>query len=220
MRVTLHLCMPEGDAMRQRFSDLMEIQKRDNRGVIAAMMANGIEIPDTVGDLGLKYVPEQHRVDDRGQPIMDIYGIRDMVERNAFSCGCAAAYEAAVMEEKYGVPTLCLSVAQGEDDLHAIFVTSKSVIDPVANYFSGHRPPIPSSPVYVQESACIIGDDGRVVCVEDEVCAVDEQGRWDCPGVPGLTGRRATIGNIHTTANGAAWARTPEGAVVPVRRRS
>ncbi len=214
----MHMCMPEGDAMRQRFSDLMEVMKRDNRAVIAAMMANGIEIPDTVGDLGLEYAPEQHRADSRGQPVMDVYGIRDMVARKKFSCGCAVALEAAIMEEKYGVPTLCIAVAQGDDDLHAIFVTSNDVVDPLANFASGHRTPIPDAQFPVEGSACII-QDGRVVCIEDDVCAVDEYGRWHCPAVPGLSGRQVSIGRVEHSANGGAWARTPEGAVVPVRRR-
>ncbi len=46
----------------------------------------------------------------------------------------------------------------------------------------------------------------------------DESGRWRCPGFPGLSGRRTEIGRIMRTPNGQAFARTPAGAVVPVRR--
>ncbi|MCH9637718.1 MAG: hypothetical protein K0U16_07225 [Gammaproteobacteria bacterium] len=218
MRVAVHLCMPEGDAMRARFGELMELVKRDNRTVIAAMLANGDEVPDTVGEWGLLYDPEQHRTDEHGEPVLDIFGVRQMVRRGRFSCGCAAALEAAILEEKYGVPTLCVAVSQGEIDLHGVFVTCDSVVDPVANYLSGRKAKVPTPQVPVDGSACIIGDDGRVVCFEEDVCAVDENGVWDCRAVPGLTGRRASIGRIHRTSNGQAWARTRGGAVVPVRR--
>lgn len=218
MIVTLHMCMPAGDAMRQRFGDLMETMKRDNRGVVAAMLADGAPVPDTVGDLGLQYVGEQHRRDSRGQPIMEIYGLRDMVERGTFSCGDAVALESAIMEEKYGIQTLCLAVAQGDDDLHAIYVTSNSVVDPMANFMSGHRTPVPQISERIQGSACILDDDGRVVCVEEDVCSVSEDGTWLCPSVPGLSGRQISIGKIERSPGGQAWAKTPNGAVVPVRR--
>lgn len=217
MIVACHLCMPEGDAMRARFSDLMELVKRDNRSVIAAMIANGDDVPDTVGELGLTYVPEEHRTDAFGEPIMEIFGIRDMVAREKFSCGDASGWEAAVLEEKYRVPTLCIAVSQGPVDCHGIFVTSTQAIDPVANYLSGRRWSPPSNRDLIDGSACII-EDGRVVCFEEDVCAVGEDGVWDCPAVPGLSGRRVSIGRIERTPNGQAWARTPDGVVVPVRR--
>lgn len=218
MIVTLHMCMPEGDAMRSRFGDLMELLKRDNRAVIAAMLAEGIDVPDTVGDLGLQYVGETHCLDGRGQPVMAIYGLRDMVDRGTWSCGDAAAYEAAVVEEKYGIPTLCLAVAQGDDDLHAVFVTPDNVVDPLANYLTGQRWKIRQPKKRISSTACVI-EDGRVVCQENDVCAVDENGVWYCPAVPGLTGRRSKIGSVRRTSNGQAWATTKTGAVVPVRSR-
>ncbi len=217
MIVTCHLCMPEGDAMRSRFGDLMEIFKKDNRAVIAAMRADGTDVPDTVGDLGLQYLPELHKADGYG-PVMDIYGLRSMVDRGTFSCGDAAAFEAAILEEKYGVPTLCIAVSQGDDDLHAIFVTADSIVDPVANNQAGRRSKIPTPRRPLAGSECVI-EDGRVVCVEEDACAVGEDGVWRCPALPGLTGRRASIGEIERSPNGQAWARTPHGAVVPVRRR-
>lgn len=215
----MHMCMPEGDAMRRRFADLMEAMKLDNRAVIAAMLDGGYDVADTVGELGLEYVPERHRKDAHGQPIMNIYGIHDMVSRGTFSCADAVCYEAAVLEEKYGVPTLCLAVAQGDDDQHAVFVTVDDVIDPTANFLADRKPRIPRvrSAQRVAGSSCTI-EDGRVICVEPDVCAVDENGRWHCPAVPGLSGRRAKIGPIRRTPNGQMWARTKDGAVVPVRR--
>lgn len=203
--------------MRQRFGDLMEIVKRDNRAVIAAMLSDGQVVPDTVGELGLRYVPEQHRKDEFGQPIMNIYGLRDMVGRNTFSCGDAAAYESAVLEEKYGVPTLCVAVAQGDDDLHALFVTVDDVIDPTANFLAGRKVIVPMVDERLEPSACHI-EDGRVVCVEEDACSVDEYGVWHCDPIPGLSGRRIPVSGIRRTRNGGGWARTREGVVVPVRR--
>lgn len=217
MIVTVNLCMPEGDAMRQRFAEFMELLKRDNRAVIAAMRASGTEVPDTIGELGLQYVPETNRTDAYGQPVMQLYGLHDMVERGTWSCGDGVAFEAAVLEEKYGVPTLCIAVSQGDDNLHGVFVTPEDVVDPLANYRSGRSTPVPRRSKNVEGSACRI-EDGRVICVESDACAVDENGRWVCPRLPGLSGRRAAIGQIYRTPNGQAWARTPAGAVVPVRR--
>jgi len=217
MKITLHMCMPEGDAMRNRFGELMEIVKRDNRAVIAAMLAEGLHVPDTVGELDLRYLPEQHRLDEYGQPIMNIYGYREMVQRRTFSCGDAAAFEAAVVEEKYGVRTLCVAVSQGDDDLHGVFVTETDAIDPTANFLEGRRSPIPVASNPVEGSACHI-EDGRVVCEEDDICAVDEHGVWRCAPIPGLHGRRVLVSQIQRSSNGSAWARTSEGVVVPVRR--
>jgi hypothetical protein len=220
MIVSCHMCMPEGDAMRARFGDLMEMLKRDNRAVIAAMLADGIDVPDTVGDLGLRYVPAPHRKDEHAQPIMELYGLHDMVTRGTFSCGDAVAFESAVLEEKYRTPTLCIAVAQGDEDMHAVFVTVDDVIDPTANFKAKRRwrPPHVSKRDRLAGSACTI-EDGRVVCVEEDVCAVDEDGRWHCPPMPQLSGRIAQIGEIRSSANGGMWARTADGAVVPVRRR-
>lgn len=203
--------------MRQRFGELMEVVKRDNRAVIAAMIAEGQDVPETMGELGLTYVPEQHRQDDRGEPVMHVYGMRDMVARRTFSCGDAAAYEAAIVEEKYGVPTLCVAVAQGDNDFHAVFVTIDDAVDPTANFLAGKRVPIPMADDPLPASACRI-EDGRVVCVEEEVCSVDDRGTWHCDPVPGLSGRRTNLRKIQRTRNGSAWGQTKEGAVVPVRR--
>lgn len=210
--------MPQGDAMRARFGDLMELVKRDNRGVIAAMLADRIEVPDTVGDLGLRYDPERKRSDSHGQPIMSIYGLRDMVSRGTFSCGDAAAYEAAVLEEKYGIRTLCIAVPQGEDELHGIFVIEDGAVDPTANFLSKTRSVMPQiHHAQVERSQCSI-EHGRVICFEEDRCSVEEDGTWNCPDIPGLTGRRVALGPVRRTRTGQAWARTSDGSVVPVRR--
>lgn len=214
----MHMCMPSGDAMRHRFSELMEVMKADNRAVIRAMLDDGMDVPDTVAELGLRYVPAQHRLDAHGQPIMDVYGLRDLVAMGTFSCGDAASLEAAVLEEKYGMPAVCLAVAQGDDDLHGVFATSDGIVDPVANYLTGTRWKAPRRRRALPAYSCEIKD-GRVVCVEPDVCAVDERGVWHCPEVPGLTGRRESIETIEQSDNGQLWARTKGGAVVPVTRR-
>jgi len=217
MIVTMHMCMPQGETMRQQFTRLYNEVKDDNRRVIAAMMAAGQHVPDTVGELGLSYVPEHHRTDSNGEPMMDIYGLRAMIDRGSFSCGEAAAYEAAVMNEKYRVPARCLAVAQGIEDLHAVYVTPEFTVDPTANFLAGRaftRPRAVANPT----GACNIVD-GRVICDEPPDCCVDEHGVWSCPAVPGLSSRRERIGRIFSR-EGARWAKLPSGAVVPICARS
>jgi len=215
--VTLYLCMPEGETMRQQFTRLLNEVRDDNRRVLAAMMAAGEHVPDTVGELGLSYVPEQHRTDMHGDPIMDLYGLRGMLDRGSFSCGDAAAYESAVMYEKYAVPARCLAVAQGAEDMHAVYVTPERVVDPTANFLSGRRLTQPRA-VADPTGMCTIVD-GRVVCDEEPDCCVDENGQWMCPAVPGLSNRRERIVGGIFSRQGARWAKTPSGAIVPVCRR-
>lgn len=217
MKVITHLCMPEGEAMRRRFARFMNEVKDDNQAVIRAMLEADMPVPDTVGEMGLSYVPAQQRVGPDGDPIWEIRGMRALIEHGSFSCGCAAAYEAAVMEEKYGIPTRCISVPQGGDDSHGVFVTPERVIDPTANFLSGRRDVVKPRPV-ANPKACFIGEDGRVTCDEPPECYVDENGVWSCPIIPGLSNRRAKIKSIHGEP-GAQWARTDTGAVVPVHTR-
>jgi hypothetical protein len=218
MKITLHMCMPEGDGSREGYNDALRMIKRDNQRVIAAMMHAGDHVPDTVGEIGLQYVPAPRRNDPvTGKPLMDVYGFYDMVQRGVFSCGDAAAYESAVFEEKYGIRTEPLSVPQGDNDFHGIFVTADGVVDPTENFLRGRRPKLPR-PLEQPMSDCWI-EDGRVRCNEPASCAIDERGVWHCPVVPGLTGRREPIGNVQVSSRGQAWARTRKtNAAVPVRR--
>ena len=125
MRVIMDLCVPEGQAMRQQFSSLMNELKRDNRRVVAAMMREGMDVPDTVGDLGIRYVPAPQQIDPQtGEPLMHFRGVRAMLDDGFFSCADAAGYEASVLEEKYRIGANCLAVPQGGDDNHAIIVTA------------------------------------------------------------------------------------------------
>lgn len=213
MRVTIDLCMPEGEVMRQQFGRLMNELKLDNRLVIAAMLREGMEVPDTVGDLDLDYVPEIHRVDADDEPIMHLFGMRKMIERGTFSCGDAASYEAAVLEEKYSIPANCLAVATGEDDMHGIIVTADRTIDPTANFLAGRSEALGISPNPTPQ-ACTI-QEGRVVCHHEPQCYVDTSGNWHCPAVPGLDGRRERIGRIFG-AGRTRWATIAGGGIVPV----
>lgn len=219
MRVTLHLCMPRGQTMREQFSRLMNEVKHDNRRVIRAMLAEGIPVSDTVGELKLRYVPAEHRTDADGEPLMDIYGIRMMIDTGEFSCGDAAAYEAAVLEEKYGIAAHCMAVAQGDDDMHGVFATSERVVDPTLNFLQGRRMDsrVKKAPRTVKPNACTI-QDGRVVCDEVEACTIDERGVWSCPVLPGLSGRREPNVKIEGRGN-SRWGVARDGAVMPVRRR-
>ena len=219
MIIIKHMCVPPGQAMRTTIAHEVNSMKHDNRRVIAAMLAEGLPVHDNMADMGLKYVPEQHELDASGEPIIRLYGIYDMIERGTFSCGDASGWESAVWEEKYGIPTECLSVAQGDDDMHAVFAAIDRVVDPTFNFLHGRREPIPRQPRHVKlaRNSCSI-EGGRVVCDEDPACFVDERGVWSCPIVPGLSGRRENVKEIRGTSSGR-WARTRSGAVVPVGPR-
>lgn len=220
MLLTLHLCMPSGDGSRASYQDALELVQADNRRVIRAMLNNGDEIPDTVGEWGLAYAPEQRRANPQGQPLMDVYGLGACVERGYFSCGCAAAIEAAILEEKYGVAALATSVPQADNDFHAVVVSELGVHDPVLNFQRGLRHHVPSRPKRrVKPQSCEIGPDGRVHCEVPATCYVDPRGRWHCPDVPGLSDRRESIASVHRSPGGQQWARMKNGAVAPLRRR-
>lgn len=220
MLLTFHLCMPAGDGSRDTYQQGLEMTQDDNRRVLRAMMQRGDEIPDTIGEWDLVYQPEQRRTNANGEPLMDLYGIGPCVERGAFSCGDAAAYEAAVLEEKYGVPALPVSVPQADNDFHAVVVSELGVHDPVANFQRGLRHHVPARPKRkVAPQRCEIGEDGRVHCELPPRCYVDARGKWICPDVPGLSGQRESLASVHRSPAGQQWARTRNGAVVPLRRR-
>lgn len=226
MIVVLHLCMPEGEPMRDEWTRLCQLVREDNRMVIAAMLREGLEVADRVEDLGLRYVPEWHRLDPSGEPTISMYGLRAMLDRGTFSCGDACSYEAAVQTEKYGIPTECLGVDQGEGDMtgdyHGIYVAPQGAVDPVARYLGAKGgPSLRANPrSRVEGRSCRI-QDGRVLCDdEDDRCCIDQSGRWHCPSVPSLHGVREQIaGPIHRSRHGS-WARTINGAAVPVCLRA
>lgn len=132
MRIELHLCAPPGEATRRELAKLLNVLKEDNRLVIQAMLNAGHDVPATVWDLGLEYRPPTP--DEARTPKQGFYCMADMVERGHFSCGDAAAFEAAVQEEKYGRPTEVIIVPQGTTEYHAIYVTDTGAVDPTENW--------------------------------------------------------------------------------------
>lgn len=134
MVITLHLCGPPGEATRRELAQILNILKEDNRLVIQAMLKAGHHVPDTVIDLGLEYRPPIG--EEIHTPHQGFYCMADMVERGTFSCGDAAAYEAAVQEEKYGIPTEVIVVPQGESEYHALYVSPSGPVDPTENWLA------------------------------------------------------------------------------------
>jgi len=128
MRITLHLYAPNGEAKRRLLNKLLRIVQDDNRLVINGLMNSGLPVADTMSDLGLTYKPPG--AEEANTPDQGFFGVVDLVERGTFSCGDAAAWEAAVLEEKYGIPAEAQIVAQGATDYHAIVITPNGVYDP------------------------------------------------------------------------------------------
>lgn len=127
MRVTLNLCGPPGEATRRELAELLNVLKEDNRLVINAMLNAGHDIPDTVWELGLRYSPPTP--EEANTPNQQFYCLADMVENGWFSCGDAAAFEAAVLEEKYGFVTEVLVVPQGAYEYHAVYAWGSPLTD-------------------------------------------------------------------------------------------
>jgi len=127
-----HFCAPPGEATRRIITQLLNVQKDDNRLLLSALMANKVDIPDTMWDLGLRYEPPAGA--ELNSPQQDFYSLIDLLDQGTFSCGDAAAYEAAVQEEKYGKPCFCMCVAQGSNEYHAIYVSTTGPVDPTENW--------------------------------------------------------------------------------------
>jgi len=229
MIATLHLCAPEGEVLRQQLSNMLNMLKEDNRYVINAMLHSGLEVPDTVIEAGLEYVPSRHEKAENGEPMQVYFGMRAMFESGTFSCAEAVGFEAAVLEEKYGVPTEGVSVAFDGGDHHAIFVTPDGEVDPTENYLRywesqvglGEAPvPRISRPVASRTSLgaiCRIVD-GRVDCdVEDKGSCVDiDRGTWRSSDTS-LNGSPAQIEEVfHGQDSRKRWAKLHSGVFVPV----
>lgn len=209
MIIVTHMCVPEGEPMRQRYAHAMNGLREDNMLVIAAMLREGIVVMDTVGELGLEYDPEVFTWNEDGEPVFHLYGLRAMKRRRKFSCGDAAGYEAAVLSAKYGIPTECVSVAMSEDDQnHGIVVTPDGPYDPVARWKSGnpYRPRIPRVRQVVAPDCRI--EDGRVQCDLPPRGCVNDRGVW-------VSGPRAGKREILVKKSGR-FATTREGVVVPL----
>ena len=232
MIVTLHMCGPEGEVLRRQLAEALNMLKDDNRYVINAMLNSGEHVPDTVIDADLDYEPSQHMKAVHGEPTQEFFGMKRMFEMGTFSCGDAAAYEAAVQEEKYGVPTeVIVTPTTGDSDYHALYVTPEDVVDPTENWFRywaaqiglEQKPLVTpkrsskSSAADLNASCEIVN--GRVACHSDagDGCCVDvDRGVLTC-GNANLSGQRVEIDEVFTSPyTDQRWARTKDGMFVPV----
>jgi hypothetical protein len=154
-----------------------------------------------------------------------------MFDSGEFSCGDAAAYEAAVQEEKYQVPTEVICVPTTSDsDYHGVYVTPNEVVDPTENwlrywegslgleaesYKKSQSTRRSSGKVEELGASCKI-ENGRVHCsVEDAACCVDLEAKvWRCPD-PELNGKPVRIKKVFKSRN-QKWAQTDDGIFVPV----
>ncbi len=233
MIVTLYMCGPKGEVMRRQLAGALNQLKQDNRYVINAMLRDGIEVPDNVIEAELNYVPSQHETDpETGEPRQAFYGMKHMFDTGEFSCGGAAAYEASVLEEKYGIPTEVLCVAVGDSDYHSIYVTPDGPIDPVERWLAYWEAMLTLTPNEIPQidkpkhrkkqalgASCQIVD-GKVVCdalEEDSWCCVDlKKKRWRCSD-PDINGKKVQIEEVFKGQNtNQRWARTKDGVFVPV----
>lgn len=143
MIVGLHLHGPPGEATRRLVSSLLEVVRQDNIYVVQAMLDAGIDVPDTMWEMGVVYDPPNPQrpvfdahgrivdvVDEVNTPQQNFYGISDILENGRFSCGDGAAAEAAIATVKHGIKTRCECVPQGGYEYHAIFITPDGPIDP------------------------------------------------------------------------------------------
>jgi len=234
MLVEMHLCGPDGDVRRQQLTRLLNELKRDNCYLINAMLNAGQHVPDTVIELGLDYDPAQGaEKESQRQPF---YGMREMVKIGTFRCGDASAYEAAVLETKYGVPTMVLVVPQGEFEYHGIYVTDQGAIDPTENWLrhwegktgNGARPvenPANGLEPVEQNPMCMITN-GKVECTglpDNSGCCVGPNGKWQCPEDHALDGMDADVKKFRRRGK-KRWAlvgadRTPVPVCPPRRSR-
>ena len=111
---------------------MLETLKNNNRLIINGWMNSRQPVPNTVWDLGLTYVPPTEA--EANTPYQRFYNVLDMLERKQFSCGDAAAYEAAVQEEKYGKASEVSIVPQGPFQYHAIYISESGPVDPTENW--------------------------------------------------------------------------------------
>lgn len=128
MIVTLNLHSPPGEATRRLITRSLNVLKEDNRYVINAMRNSGMDIPWNLWDMGLVYNPPD--ADEANTPQQAFWGISDMMARGEFSCGDAAACEAAIVEELFDIPTEVITVPQGAYEYHALYVTPTGPVDP------------------------------------------------------------------------------------------
>lgn len=137
MILELHLCGPKGAGQRQLIDRALELVQLDNQMLVQAMLKAGMPVPDRIEELGLAYQsPSLAQAQANRQAF---FGYRQMLTNGWFSCGEAAAWEAAVLCEKHKVPATAFSnPITGRDDgiFHAVYRTPTGVVDPVERFFS------------------------------------------------------------------------------------
>lgn len=141
MILELHLCGPKGDGQRQLLDRAIALTQLDNQFVIEAMLRAGQDVPDLVDDMGIDYRPPTRR--EAATERERFYGMRKMLETGEFSCHDAAAYEAAVLTVKYGVPAQSFNQGMpGRGLWHGVYRSQQhGIVDPVARFLAKHGRP-------------------------------------------------------------------------------
>lgn len=227
MKIELHITAPRGDALRQMLLSAINIVKNNNRMLINAMLRSGQDVPDTVYELGLTYVPNSQASEPGTQVVK---GYAAMLETGSFSCDSASAWEAAVLEEKYGVPAVILLSEQNDTGLlHAVYMTSSGAFDPVQQWRQQQRgrdnhisEAISRSMGDVESvGQCEIGGDGVMSCTSRETensCILQSNGQWLCPQGHPAHGSKADVRGVVWTREGRGYAEVGERRVrVPYR---
>ena len=138
MFLGLHLCGPKGDGSRLLLDRALALLQFDNECVLQAMLRAGRPIPDCVEELGLRY--EDHTRLDPNSDHQELYGLRAMLDRGAFSCGDAAGFEAGVLQVKHRIPARAFSQFGTDDGLwHAVYETPVGIVNPIARFLAGER---------------------------------------------------------------------------------
>jgi hypothetical protein len=137
MDLHLHLCGPKGDGQRLLLDRALALVQADNEFLFQAMLRSGMAIPEKVEDLGIPY-RDDTLIDPNGGS-QHYFGYRQLLEHGSWSCGDAAALEAAALVVKYGLPATAFSDPRGDGIFHALYRTSAGIVDPVARYHAAHR---------------------------------------------------------------------------------
>lgn len=125
--------------MRELLNRVLAVIQLDNQFLIQAMLGAGMQVPDIVDDLGLVYRPPTLTEANSGRQV--ICGYRRMLENGYFACAEAAAWEAAVLSEKYKITAEAfVNPITGDGIFHALYRTSSGTIDPVARFLRQQTP--------------------------------------------------------------------------------
>lgn len=137
MILTLNLHSPRGEATRRLITRALNVLKEDNRYVINGMVNAGMDLPWNMWDMGLVYNPPD--AEQANTPEQAFWGISDLLARKEFSCGDAAACEAAIVEELFDIPTEIITVPQGAYEYHALYLTPEGPVDPSEDWIERAR---------------------------------------------------------------------------------